>query len=110
MNNAPAPSLRLKRLSSADEFEPALNLNVAGQDHGGHPQPAGLRRHRSPFLSAAKYLRLRRPWLVRKQLLADAASVKVAALTYGFWHLSDFFGSYRALFGELPSETLARAR
>jgi AraC family ethanolamine operon transcriptional activator len=48
--------------------------------------------------------------LVRQQLLADAPSVKVAALTYGFWPLSDFFGSYRALFGELPSETLARAR
>jgi hypothetical protein len=28
MNDAPAPSLRLKRFSSADEFEPALNLNV----------------------------------------------------------------------------------
>ena len=28
MNDAPAPSLRLKRFSSADEFEPALNLNI----------------------------------------------------------------------------------
>jgi AraC family ethanolamine operon transcriptional activator len=61
-------------------------------------------------MSFHKYLRLGRLWLVGQQLLAGATSVKVAALTYGFWHLSDFSGSYRALFRELPSETLARAR
>jgi AraC family ethanolamine operon transcriptional activator len=61
-------------------------------------------------MSLHKYLRLRRLWLVRQQLLAGTTSVKVAALTFGFWHLSDFSGSYRALFGELPSETLTRAR
>jgi AraC family ethanolamine operon transcriptional activator len=61
-------------------------------------------------MSLHQYLRLRRLWLVRKQLLAGEASVKGAALTFGFWHLGDFARSYRLQFGELPSDTLARAR
>ena len=60
-------------------------------------------------MSLHQYLRFRRLWLVRQRLLAGSASVKVAALTFGFWHLGDFSRSYRSLFGELPSDTLARA-
>ena len=56
------------------------------------------------------YLRLRRLWLVRQQLRAGAHSVKATALAFGFWHLSDFSRSYRAQFGETPSQTLARTR
>ena len=67
-----------------------------------------VKRYRG--MSLHKYLRLRRLWLVRQQLLAGNTSVKIAALTFGFWHLSDFSGSYRAAFGELPSETLTRRR
>ena len=36
--------------------------------------------------------------------------VKSVALTHGFWHLGQFAHDYRATFGEMPSETLARAR
>jgi AraC family ethanolamine operon transcriptional activator len=61
-------------------------------------------------MSLHRYLRLRRLWLVRKRLLAGPGSVKSVALTFGFWHLSDFSRSYRAQFGEAPSATLARAR
>jgi AraC-like DNA-binding protein len=61
-------------------------------------------------MSLHQYLRLRRLWLVRQRLLAGAVSVKGAALDFGFWHLGDFARSYRAQFGELPSDTLARAR
>lgn len=61
-------------------------------------------------MSLHRYLRLRRLWLVRRQLLAGAESVKAAALAYGFWHLSDFAQAYREQFGESPSETLARSR
>ncbi|WP_235999452.1 helix-turn-helix domain-containing protein [Bradyrhizobium uaiense] len=61
-------------------------------------------------VSLHRYLRLRRLWLVRRQLLAGAPSVKACALAYGFWHLSDFSRSYRSQFGEAPSETLAAAR
>lgn len=62
-------------------------------------------------MSLHRYLRLRRLWLVRRQLLEGTAeSVKAIALAFGFWHLGDFSASYRRQFGETPSETLARAR
>jgi AraC-like DNA-binding protein len=62
-------------------------------------------------MSLHRYLRLRRLWLVRKQLLEGVVeSVKAAALAFGFWHLGDFSASYRLQFGEAPSETLARSR
>jgi AraC family ethanolamine operon transcriptional activator len=61
-------------------------------------------------MSLHRYLRLRRLWLVRQQLRAGTQSVKAAALAFGFWHFGDFSQSYRTLFGETPSETLARAR
>jgi AraC-like DNA-binding protein len=60
-------------------------------------------------MSLHRYLRLRRLWLVRQQLLAGAESVKATALAFGFWHLGDFSGSYRLQFGESPSQTLARS-
>jgi AraC-like DNA-binding protein len=60
-------------------------------------------------MSLHRYLRLRRLWLVRKQLLAGAESVKATALAFGFWHLGDFSRSYRLQFGETPSQTLARS-
>jgi AraC-like DNA-binding protein len=62
-------------------------------------------------MSLHRFLRLRRLWLVRRQLLEGTAeSVKAIALAFGFWHLGDFSASYRVQFGEAPSETLARAR
>ena len=61
-------------------------------------------------MSLHRYLRLRRLWLVRKQLLAGAESVKAIALAFGFWHLGDFSASYRLQFGETPSQTLVKSR
>jgi AraC family ethanolamine operon transcriptional activator len=61
-------------------------------------------------MSLHRYLRLQRLWLVRRQLLEGTQSVKASALAFGFWHFGDFSRSYRAEFGETPSETLARAR
>lgn len=67
-----------------------------------------VRRYRG--MSLHRYLRVHRLWLVRRQLLAGAESVKTVALAFGFWHLSDFSRSYRDQFGETPSETLERGR
>jgi transcriptional regulator GlxA family with amidase domain len=61
-------------------------------------------------MSLHRYLRLRRLWLVRKQLLTGSQSVKASALAFGFWHMGDFSASYRVQFGETPSETLAKVR
>jgi AraC family ethanolamine operon transcriptional activator len=61
--------------------------------------------------SLHRYLRARRLWSVRRQLLeGDAATkIKAIALANGFWHLSQFSAQYVIKFGEHPSATLARA-
>lgn len=63
-------------------------------------------------VSLHQYLRLRRLWLVRQRLVSGdpALNVKSCAMSYGFWHLGEFSSAYTALFGELPSRTLARSR
>jgi AraC family ethanolamine operon transcriptional activator len=58
------------------------------------------------------YLKTRRLMLVRRALRAarnGRALVKSIALAHGFWHLGYFSADYRALFGELPSQTLDNA-
>lgn len=59
------------------------------------------------------YMRNRRLHGVRNALRRSEPTpgvVKHAALDWGFWHLGHFARDYRALFGESPSETLARSR
>ncbi|MEA3411537.1 MAG: helix-turn-helix domain-containing protein, partial [Pseudomonadota bacterium] len=58
-----------------------------------------------------EYLRALRLNRVRRELRrADpgASQVREIALRFGFWHASQFAADYWRLFGELPSETLAR--
>lgn len=57
--------------------------------------------------------RTRRLHAVRRDLKvthADATGVTSMALAWGFSHLGRFAGDYKNLFGERPSETLARDR
>lgn len=55
------------------------------------------------------FLRALRMSEVRREI-ATAASVTETATRWGFWHFGYFARDYRAMFGELPSDTLARAR
>ncbi|WP_174718446.1 helix-turn-helix domain-containing protein [Azoarcus sp. DN11] len=60
-------------------------------------------------LNPVSFLRALRLNGVRRELKnADPASRQIAdiAARWGFWHLSHFASDYRAMFGELPSETL----
>jgi AraC family ethanolamine operon transcriptional activator len=59
---------------------------------------------------ACIYLRLKRLSREWGQLSTGAVSVKAAALTNGFWHLGDFSRVYTQVYGEMPSETCARAK
>jgi AraC family ethanolamine operon transcriptional activator len=63
-------------------------------------------------MSLHRYLRLRRLWAVRTQLLAGdkTLQIKACALSNGFWHLGEFAALYAAQFGEAPSITLARSQ
>jgi AraC-like DNA-binding protein len=59
-----------------------------------------------------RYLLLRRMRLARQALglgVLDATTVTEIATRYGFWQFGRFAGEYKALFGESPSTTLARA-
>src|SRR4051812_8677612 len=56
-----------------------------------------------------RYLNLRRMNLARRALARaepSTTTVTQVATDYGFWELGRFSVSYRALFGETPSETL----
>lgn len=58
----------------------------------------------------ARYLLLRRYYLARERLSSGACrSVGEAAQSCGFWNPSRFASSYKSLFRELPSATLANA-
>lgn len=64
-------------------------------------------------MSPHAYLKSRRLLLARRALLGRSEGpdlVKSVALDHGFWHLGHFARDYRALFGELPSETRAAGR
>jgi AraC family ethanolamine operon transcriptional activator len=67
---------------------------------------------RSNDMSLQRYLRLRRLWSTRRQLLEGAPHLKIkeVALAHGFWHMGDFAAKYFRQFGEHPSETLMHAR
>ncbi|MGQ0685873.1 helix-turn-helix domain-containing protein, partial [Bradyrhizobium sp.] len=63
-------------------------------------------------MSMHRYIRLRRLWSVRQQLVqgATAGSLKAIALAHGFWHMGEFRALYRELFGETPQQTLEAPR
>jgi AraC family ethanolamine operon transcriptional activator len=57
------------------------------------------------------YIRLRRLWCVHQSPISGAPTqIKAVALANGFWHPGEFSLSYRAMFGETPSQTLYRAK
>jgi AraC-like DNA-binding protein len=61
--------------------------------------------------SPTRYMLLRRMHLARQALRAGdrtTATVTEIATEFGFWQLGRFAGEYKTLFGELPSDTLAR--
>ena len=64
-------------------------------------------------MSPSSYLRLRRLQQMNRALRSgnqDAAGVAEIARRYGVRDLGRFAVSYRALYGELPSDTLRRRR
>jgi AraC family ethanolamine operon transcriptional activator len=62
-------------------------------------------------MSPVTYLRALRLNGVRRDLrLGGEEPVADRAARWGFWHLSRFAADYRHMFGELPSDTLKRAR
>lgn len=62
-------------------------------------------------MSLHRYLRIKRLWSVRRQLLnGPQMKIGACAFAHGFWHLGEFSQFYTAHFGETPSQTVGRAR
>lgn len=61
-------------------------------------------------VSPTRYLWLRRMALARRALVqaSPESTVTDIAMSFGFWELGRFAVSYRTLYGERPSDTLAR--
>ncbi|MCF4998836.1 helix-turn-helix domain-containing protein [Pseudomonas syringae] len=98
---------------AADCPEETLNLLELS-----HIAGVSLRQLQQAFkaytdMSPTHWLRLRRLNSARRELLSRSQSettVAEVAMNWSFWHLGRFSSSYRALFKELPSETLKRLR
>ncbi|WP_248798313.1 helix-turn-helix domain-containing protein [Pseudomonas sp. MWU13-2105] len=98
---------------AADSPEQTLNLLELAQFAG-----VSLRQLQHTFkaytgMTPSHWLRLRRLNSARHELLgrnAQDKTVAEVAMNWSFWHLGRFSNSYRALFGELPSETLKRGQ
>ncbi|QXI30814.1 helix-turn-helix domain-containing protein [Pseudomonas vanderleydeniana] len=102
----------MKRIGewAADTPEETLNLLELAQVAG-----VPLRQLQHAFkaftgMTPSQWLRLRRLNSARHELLHGKVENTVAevAMHWSFWHLGRFSSSYRALFRELPSETLKR--
>jgi AraC family ethanolamine operon transcriptional activator len=90
-----------KTLYSADVAR-QLGVSVRTLHKRGRCDYAAMSMHR--------YMRLRRLWSVRQQLLRGepSQSIKAVALMNGFWHMGEFTALYRELFGEGPQQTWRR--
>ncbi|MBK5356648.1 helix-turn-helix domain-containing protein [Pseudomonas sp. TH41] len=103
----------MKRIGewAADAPEDTLNLLELSQIAG-----VSLRQLQHAFkaytgMTPTHWLRLRRLNSARRELLSRTpmdTTVAEVAMRWSFWHLGRFSSSYRALFNELPSETLKR--
>ncbi|KQN48732.1 AraC family transcriptional regulator [Pseudomonas sp. Leaf48] len=97
---------------AADTPEEHLNLLELSQIAG-----VSLRQLQHAFktytgMAPTQWLRLRRLNSARRELLSctpTQTTVAEVAMNWSFWHLGRFSSSYRALFKELPSDTLKRA-
>ncbi|WPN32999.1 helix-turn-helix domain-containing protein [Pseudomonas sp. P5_109] len=97
---------------AADTPEEHLNLLELSQVAG-----VSLRQLQHAFktytgMAPTQWLRLRRLNSAHRELLSRTptqTTVAEVAMHWSFWHLGRFSSSYRALFKELPSDTLKRA-
>ena len=101
---------RIEEILAADLGRPIYSDELAAHLHVSvRTMNSAMTRIRGTSLH--RYLRLRRLWSVRRQLLTGdpTMQIKTVALANGFWHLGEFASQYVARFGEPPRATLARA-
>jgi AraC-like DNA-binding protein len=93
-------------------LDEALSISALAEQIGVPERTLRTSFQRCYGLSPIEYLRVDRLHQARRLLLAscpDATTVTQIAFRLGFWDIGRFAGSYRKLFGELPSETLRKS-
>jgi transcriptional regulator GlxA family with amidase domain len=88
-------------------------IRIADLCAAANLSPRTLFKQFSDFVGMSPMAWVRRRRLQRVRVTLESGgrdSVTVTALRWGLWHLGRFAGDYHREFGELPSETLRRAR
>lgn len=113
--NSPVTALRHTRLvNRLDEImdahpEAPYYTEALARQCGASPRTLHTAVTAVRGMSLHRYVRIRRLWRVRRQLASmPQALVRDIAIANGFWHLGEFAGAYRGLFGETPSATQQR--
>ncbi len=98
---------RIREILNANSGEPIFSNELS--EAAGVSMPTLRRTFLDWYgMPPASYLLLRRFHLARRRLRSgQSTTVRDAAESCGFWDLSRFSSSYREVFGELPSQTLA---
>ncbi|WP_424101331.1 helix-turn-helix domain-containing protein [Moorena producens] len=108
------PSRRAKLIAQAEQemlahLEKPLTLKQLAQNLGSSSSALSYGFQDLFGLSPMRYLKVRRLNAVRQRLKAsepERCTIALLASEFGFYHLSHFAKDYKAMFGELPSETL----
>jgi AraC-like DNA-binding protein len=103
--------LRLAREFVRDNAHRSFELEELCQAIGMSPRGVELLFRESLDISPNTFIRNQRLHGVRRVLLnseKEAGLVKKSAMDWGFSHMGHFSRNYRQLFGETPSETVAR--
>jgi AraC family transcriptional regulator, ethanolamine operon transcriptional activator len=104
----------VNRVDELSLLAPHLNLDCEGlaDEIGVSVRTLQTAVHSVCGLPTHRYVRLRRLWSVRRQLRTGslALTVRASAAACGFSHMGEFSELYRNTFGELPSQTLEKAR
>jgi AraC family ethanolamine operon transcriptional activator len=118
--NKPKPSVeKLSRILKIlrDYIEAHLSEQITLMDHCALAKvsPRTVQRSFKSRLGTTPkaYIQARRLNYVRRDLSIEknyGIMVADIANRWGFWHMGQFASDYRRLFGELPSETLNRAK
>ena len=107
------PSRRTKLIAKAEKkmlahLDNPLTLKQLAQNLGSSSSALSYGFQDLFGLSPMRYLKVRRLHTVRQQLkirYPERTTIAMLANQFGFWSLGHFTRDYKAMFGELPSET-----
>ncbi len=117
LSTLPSTQARLRSLDRALDFidrniHRALTMNEICREAAASERTLEYAFKEYSRVSPKLYLNSRRLHALRRALLAETGSAGVAevASRFDYWHMGKLAADYRAIFNELPSDTLKLAR